>query len=84
MSIVVFFILLIFLSVKNNSLVFFESRLLVCSSNIINGLKLNIENYIPSPLSTSLSSLTKDEKELGTICIDLGHSTSSISIFSMD
>ncbi len=50
-------------------------------SSIINGLKLNIENYIPSPLSTSLSSLTKDEKELGTICIDLGHSTSSISIF---
>ncbi len=48
---------------------------------IIKHLKLNIENFIPSPLSSSLSSLTKDEKELGTICIDLGHSTSSISIF---
>ena len=44
-------------------------------------MKLNIDNYIPSPLSSSLSSLTKDEKELGTICIDLGHSTSSISVF---
>ncbi len=50
-------------------------------SSVIKKLKLNIENYIPSPLSASLSSLTKDEKELGTICIDLGHSTSSISVF---
>ena len=50
-------------------------------SNIIKQLKLNIENYIPSPLSSSLSSLNNDEKELGTISINLGHSTSSISIF---
>ncbi|MDC3075537.1 Hsp70 family protein, partial [Pelagibacteraceae bacterium] len=49
--------------------------------SVIKKLKLNIDNYIPSPLSSSLSSLTKDEKELGTICIDLGHSTSSISVF---
>ncbi len=50
-------------------------------SSVVKKLKLNIDNYIPSPLSSSLSSLTKDEKELGTICIDLGHSTSSISVF---
>ena len=50
-------------------------------SRVIKNLRLNIDNYIPSPLSSSLSSLTKDEKELGTICIDLGHSTSSISVF---
>tara|TARA_B100001287_G_scaffold189185_1_gene159783 strand:- start:2976 stop:4196 length:1221 start_codon:yes stop_codon:yes gene_type:complete len=50
-------------------------------SSIISKLKLNIENYVPSALSSSLSSLTLDEKELGTICINLGHSTSSISIF---
>ena len=50
-------------------------------STIFNKLKINIENYIPSPLSTSLSSLTNDEKELGTVCLDLGHSTSSVSIF---
>ena len=49
--------------------------------SVIKKLKLNIDNYIPSPLSSSLSSLTKDEKELGTICIDLGHSTSSIAVF---
>ena len=50
-------------------------------SQLFKDLQINIENYIPSPLSSSLSSLTKDEKELGTICINLGHSTSSISIF---
>ena len=50
-------------------------------SSIIKKLKITIENYLPSVLSSSLSSLTKDEKELGTICLDLGHSTSSISIF---
>ena len=50
-------------------------------SSVIKKLKLNIDNYIPTSLSSSLSSLTKDEKELGTICIDLGHSTSSISVF---
>jgi len=50
-------------------------------STVIKKLRLNIDNYIPSPLSSALSSLTNDEKELGTICIDLGHSTSSISVF---
>ena len=49
--------------------------------NIPNDLKLNIENYIPSPLSSALSTLSSDEKNLGTICIDLGHSTTSIAIF---
>lgn len=50
-------------------------------TSIIKRLKLNIENYIPSPLSTSLAALTSDEKELGTICLDLGHSSTSVAIF---
>ena len=50
-------------------------------STVIKKLKLNIDNYIPSPLSSSLASLNNDEKELGTICLDLGHSTSSIAVF---
>ena len=48
--------------------------------NITNDLKLNIDNVIPSPLSSALSTLSKDEKNLGTICIDLGHSTTSTAI----
>lgn len=50
-------------------------------TSLVNKLKLNIENYIPSCLSSSLSTITSDEKKLGTICIDLGHSITSIAIF---
>ncbi len=49
--------------------------------NIIDSLQLSIESYVPSPLASSLSVLSKDEKKIGTICIDLGHSNTSISIF---
>ena len=48
--------------------------------NLADDLKLNIDNLIPSPLSSALSTLSKDEKSLGTICIDLGHSTTSTAI----
>ncbi|PPR49529.1 MAG: Cell division protein FtsA [Alphaproteobacteria bacterium MarineAlpha5_Bin5] len=50
-------------------------------SNLIKDLKLKIDSYIPTPLSSALSTLSKDERNLGTICIDLGHSTTSTSIF---
>ena len=43
--------------------------------------KLNVDYYIPSPLSSALSTLSEDEKNLGTICIDLGHTTTSVCIF---
>ena len=49
--------------------------------NLFENLKLNIDNYIPSPLSSALSTLSEDEKKLGTICIDLGHTTTSVCIF---
>ena len=49
--------------------------------NLPKDLKLNIDNFVPSPLSSALSTLSSDEKNLGTICIDLGHSTTSIAIF---
>ncbi len=50
-------------------------------SNLFNKININIENYIPSPISSSLSVLSDDEKKLGTICLDLGHSNTSIVIF---
>ena len=49
--------------------------------NIIDGLNLSIDSYVPSPLSSTLATLSDDEKKIGTICIDLGHSNTSISIF---
>ena len=48
--------------------------------NIIDNLNLSIESYVPSPLSSALATLSYDEKKIGTICIDLGHSNTSISI----
>ena len=50
-------------------------------NSILNNLKINVENYIPSPLSSSLATLTNDERELGSICLNLGHSTTSIAIY---
>ncbi len=58
-----------------------KKHLLDNFSKIFKNLKIDIENYVPNSLSSSLSTLTNDEKELGSICIDLGHSTTSISIF---
>ena len=44
-------------------------------------LNINIESYIPTPLSSALASLKEDEKDLGSINIDLGSGSTSISIF---
>ena len=48
--------------------------------NVIDNLNLSIDSYVPSPLSSALATLSDDEKKIGTICIDLGHSNTSISI----
>ncbi len=50
-------------------------------NNIIKSLGIAIDSYVPSPLSSALAVLSKDEKKIGTICIDLGHSNTSIAIF---
>ena len=49
--------------------------------NVINDLNVSVDSYVPSPLSSALATLSDDEKNIGTICIDLGHSNTSISIF---
>ncbi len=49
--------------------------------NIINKLNIKVDNLVPSPLSSALAVLSEDEKTIGSICIDLGHSNTSISIF---
>jgi len=50
-------------------------------TNVIKSQNISIESYVPSPLSSGLATLSNDEKKIGTICIDLGHSNTSISIF---
>ena len=49
--------------------------------NIINKLNISIDSYVPVPLASSLSVLSDDEKNIGSICIDLGHSNTSVAIF---
>ena len=49
--------------------------------NAIESQNIAIDSYVPSPLSSGLATLSNDEKNIGTICIDLGHSNTSISIF---
>ena len=44
-------------------------------------MNINIENFIPTPLSSALATLNSDDKLLGGICIDLGASSSSMAIF---
>ena len=52
--------------------------------NVVESLNISIEAYVPSPLSSAIATLSNDEKKIGTICIDLGHSNTSISIFEND
>ena len=49
--------------------------------HLFNELKIHIANMIPKPLSSGLATLSKDDLELGSICIDLGDSSTSISVF---
>tara|TARA_Y100001970_G_C14148017_1_gene810969 strand:+ start:263 stop:1519 length:1257 start_codon:yes stop_codon:yes gene_type:complete len=52
--------------------------------NILTKSNLNIDSIIATSFASSLSTLTKDEKDLGTICIDLGAGTTSICLMEND
>ena len=49
--------------------------------NLFNQLNIHISHFIPSPLSSALATLNDDDKELGGILIDLGDSSTSISVY---
>ena len=53
-------------------------------TSIFNDLNIHIENFIPSSLSSALATLNSDDRELGTICIDLGSASTSIAVFKND
>ena len=57
------------------------NKIISSYKNIINKLNIKVDNFVPSPLSSALAVLSEDEKTIGSICIDLGHSNTSISIF---
>ena len=49
--------------------------------NLFRLLQIHVENLIPTPLSSGLATLTKDDMDLGALCIDLGESSTSFSVF---
>ena len=50
-------------------------------SSLFKSLNIHIENYVPTPLSSSLATLNSDDKLLGAICIDLGAYSTSVALF---
>ena len=49
--------------------------------NLFKEINIHIVKLIPTPISSALATLNKDDIELGSICIDLGHSNTSIALF---
>ncbi len=49
--------------------------------NILSNIDLRIDSIIAAPYASSLATLTNDEMEMGTICIDMGSGTTSICMF---
>ena len=49
--------------------------------NLFSDINIHIANFIPNVLSSSLSTLTDDDKQLGSICIDIGSSSTSLALF---
>ena len=49
--------------------------------NLFNELKIHIAHFVPTPLSSALATLNSDDQDLGSICIDLGESSTSVSVF---
>lgn len=49
--------------------------------NLFYELKIHIAHLVPTPLSSALATLKKDDMDLGSICIDLGESSTSVAVF---
>tara|TARA_B100000427_G_scaffold326629_1_gene335666 strand:+ start:838 stop:2058 length:1221 start_codon:yes stop_codon:yes gene_type:complete len=58
-----------------------DQNLINTYKNLFKELNIYIEEIIPTPLSSALATLNGDDKDLGAICVDLGESSTSISIF---
>ncbi len=56
-------------------------------SNLINALKLlnlNVKHVVSNAYASALSTLVEDEKNLGTLLVDIGKSTMSLAVFEGD
>lgn len=50
-------------------------------STCISRCHLDIESFVVSPLASGLATLVDDERELGTILIDMGGGTTTVAVF---
>lgn len=58
------------------------SQLAICNvENCITGCNLNMSGCITSSYSSGLACISKDDKELGTVSVDIGGGCTSIGIF---
>ena len=58
-----------------------EKNFINTYENLFSDLKIHIANLIPTPLSSALATLDNDDQDLGAICIDLGDTSTSVSVF---
>ena len=58
-----------------------DKNILKTYTNLFKELNIHIVKLIPTPISSALATLNKDDLNLGSISIDLGHSNTSIALF---
>ena len=58
-----------------------EINPLINIENIIKKMHLNIEGFVAKPYASGLACLQEHELDFGSVCIDIGCGTTSISIF---
>ncbi len=61
-------------------LCYFQSYFLNLTQSVLNS-RLQIDDIIPSPLAAARAVLTPQQKEIGVALIDIGASTTSLSVF---
>ena len=61
--------------------IFVDKNIINTYKNLFYELKIHIAYLVPTPLSSALATLNKDDQDLGSICIDLGESTTSLAVF---
>jgi cell division protein FtsA len=53
-------------------------------SKCFEGAKIDVDSFVLSPLASSKATLTKRQKELGVVLIDIGGGTTSVAVFEED
>ena len=55
-----------------------------CESTFVDKLNLNISNLILTPIASGAALLSEDERELGTVLVDIGAGTTGVLVYQAD